>query len=113
MTSPRASQEAIQIARLEERTKAQDIEIRDLKGALIRSQEENGETIEKLTRTVEKLSDGLAPLVEIQPQLKLLLVKASEVDGMTKLAQFLLGGGVLVALGAALAGIWRWFANGG
>lgn len=110
MTGPT---QAETIAGMKEQIRSQSIEIKDLKVALQDAQRSNSESVNELSGRVRELTRAVQPMAEIMPELKALLMRAAEVDGMTKMARLLLGGGALVAVGAALAGLFRWFANGG
>lgn len=105
--------QAEHIAGLRERSRAQDIEIRDLKLALRESEQNHAAQVAALAGEVKDLTKQLQPLVMMAPKLSELLDAASETKGQRALAVWLLGGGVVVTFAAVLAGIFKWFANGG
>lgn len=96
------------MAGMREKLTAQGYEIRDLKEARARSEANNGAAMKDQADQLRELKEAVQPLAEILPELKTLLTRAAEVDGMTKLARAMLGGGALVTLGALLLGGWRW-----
>jgi len=103
---------AAEIATLKETVKGLNREIRDLKTSHKEGQQARAIEMKALTDEVEAMRLAMEPIRLLAPRLTQLLIQADRQDGMKTAAKLILGGGVIGALAAALAGIWEFFSKG-
>lgn len=102
----RTESQAVQIARLEQQVISQNVEIADLKAA-------HAESLRSLSDAIRALEESIRPLVAQTGQLTKLISEAEQQRGMVWLARQLIAWGGLAGLGAALYGMFHFFARGG
>lgn len=98
-----------QVAMLAERGKARDMEIRDLK----RYVAQTNKALDRVADQMAALTLQVQPMLNSAAKLDQLLTEADRMDGMKTLAKQVVGWGFLGALGAAIAGIYRYFMGAG
>lgn len=70
------------------------------------------ELVTKAMASLSENHDLIAPLAALQPELKKLLDTAKEARGAAALGKFLVGGTAFSVIGAAVLGVWHYFARG-
>jgi hypothetical protein len=101
-----------EIAALKETVKAQSREIRDLKTAHRDLTRQQAESISALAKEIEALTLGIQPVLMSAERLNKLLIEADRQDGMKSAAKLIVGTGFVAMIGAAIAGIYNFFAKG-
>lgn len=104
----RELEHAKELAALGAKLEARDMEIRDLKKAM----QATNRSVDQLTAEVAALRLQVQPMLHIAERLEKLLAEADRQDGMKSLGKQIVGWGFLGALGAAMAGIYRYFMGG-
>lgn len=106
-------------ASLKATTRAQAVEIRDLKKAvdavvekMDAAAEKNAEALTAMTAAFHSLQLQVTPMLKSAEKLDRLLTEADRQDGMKTLASKLVGGGVIGTVLTALAGIFYYFKGG-
>jgi uncharacterized coiled-coil protein SlyX len=100
---------AKEVATLQATVQAQAREIRDLKSAVAAS----NASIDELAKQVAALTLSVQPMLQSAAKLDRLLTEADRQDGMKTLAGKIVGGSFLASIGAALIGVYHYFAGGG
>jgi hypothetical protein len=111
MTPTEFANHAAEIAALKATVRAQSREIRDLKVAARDLAQNNAAKIEDLATKIEEMNGQLQPFVLSAQKIDKILTEADRQDGMRSLAKTLIGGGFLAGIGAAIVGIFKYFAG--
>jgi hypothetical protein len=111
--SARGETAAVKIARLEATVHAQSIEIRDLKAAFATASEANSVALTALAQELKNLTLQTQPALLAHAKLLELIAESEREKGMVALGKMVVGGGAFSVIGAALYGIWEFFAKGG
>lgn len=101
-----------EVAALKATVKAQAIEIRDLKLALSSSSQAQAQALNNLDEKFDALTLQLQPLLIAGPKLQQLLDAAERRQGMEQLGKVVAGTGFFSLLGAAVLGVYHYFAKG-
>lgn len=109
MTPSDFTQLVAEVASLKATVRARDLEIRDLKKTITTISSDLTDAMKELAKAQQELTLKVQPMLESAKKLDELLTKADQFDGMQTLASKLVGGGILTAVGAALAGIYGYF----
>jgi len=113
MTPSEFANHAAEIAGLKATVQAQSREIRDLKRVAKELADTHASTVDELSGKLDALTLQIQPLILSAEKINALLTKADREDGMKSLAKTLIGGGFLAAIGAALMGVFHYFAGAG
>jgi hypothetical protein len=113
MTPADFASHAAEIASLKATVAAQSREIRDLKNAAKEQTASHAAIAHNLSDKLDALTLQIAPFLKSAERIDALLAEADRQDGMKALAKTLIGGGVLASLGAAIVGIFHYFARVG
>ncbi len=113
MTPGDFANHAAEIADLKATVRAQSREIRDLKSAAKDHATAHAGAVTELGEQIRELTLQIQPFVKSAERIDKLLTEADRQDGMKALAKTLVGGGFLAGVGAAIVGIFNYFAGTG
>lgn len=105
--------QAAEVASLKATVQAQAREIRDLKVALNSASDANAEAIKALTAKMDAHMNAMQPVLVSSTALMALLQESQRQKGFVDLGKQLAGWGIFGMLGAAVMGVYHFFANGG